>query len=681
MIRTESVIDFCTWLESAKFDIFTDRRSHYFAAGCGLDIETTNVIDRHRDKNNKFVYDHVAAYAYAFMITIADHSLLCRRWDQILTVLKQMRKYARKHNASWFVWIANESFEFQFFRTRLKIKSVFAKQSRQPLYFNIDRIHFADALAITGGSLEHLSKTYTRTQKQVGSLDYSKPRSWKTPLTDTEKNYCFCDTEILSEFFDYIKQTYIDHDLPIPYTQTGIIREEVKTGARSAHGVMQFIQSALPVSRKEYDAWMSKLFRGALTHACAFLANTVHENVYGYDITSSYPAVMLQEYYPMSQFLPVNLQHDGHLITDPLIETHCCMFIADFYGINALTMHTIESHHKIITESGALYDNGRLISANHIRVHMTELDYENYLMFYKWDRIEISCAKAAARGRLPNYLLQPLLKWYVKKLQLKKWCKQHGINPDDYPPYRIAKAMVNSFYGLTVQRLRFLSPKYDCDRNIWTETITEKSYSSACKNAVLLPQWGIWITAHARHRIAAMIHRIDPGKLNSRVIYYDTDSLYCTADVSDLIDQYNAEIAAKNQNLPPECHDLGLFDTIGKTGHFAKFKTIGAKRYIKQTDDGKIIATVAGLNGEAFVNKYGDRSFDVFNLDGFLIAAGESMKLTSIYVDEPTRDIIDGVPMYEKSSVALADIDFSVSVDALTVYKKIIEIMIGRVAL
>lgn len=679
MIRTESLTDFCEWLKCTDFDTFTDRRTRYILAGCGLDIETTNVIQRHRDNKGKFVYDHVAAYAYAFMITIADHSLLCRRWDQILKVLKEMRKYARRKNASWFVWIANESFEFQFFRKRLKVKSAFAKKSRQPLYFNIDRIHFADALAITGGSLAHLSKVYTSTQKKVGDLDYSIPRSWRTELTDTEKEYCYSDTEILSEYFEYIKTEYILRGLPIPYTKTGIIREQVKRRAELADGVKAFIHSALPVSRKEYEAWMNKLFRGGLTHACAILANQVHTDVWGYDLTSSYPAVMLQEYYPMSQFLPVEIRHDGKQITDPLLQTHCCMFVADFWGIEATTMHTIESKHKTISESGALYDNGRLIKAEHVRVHLTELDYDTYTKFYKWDRIEISCGKAAARGRLPKYLTEPLLQWYVKKLQLKKWCKENGIKPDDWPEYRIAKEMVNSFYGLTVQRLRFISPLYDTERQIWTETVKDKSYASACKNTVLLPQWGIWVTAHARHRIADMIYRIDGNKkAGSRVIYYDTDSLYVLGNADDLISVYNDEIAVMNRQLPPECWDLGLFDKIGKTGHFTRFKTIGAKRYIKEDDAGHITATVAGLDGEAYVRKFGDQAFSKFSLDGFLIAAGESQKLTSIYIDDPTDDIIDGTPMHEESCVILAEIDFGVSVDALTMYRKIIEIMMRR---
>lgn len=679
MTRTESLQEFCEWLRSAEFETFVDRRTTYFLAGCGLDIETTNVIERHRDRKEKFVYDHVAAYAYAFMLTVDDHSLLCRRWDQILTAIKEMRKYARRHGASWFVWIANESFEFQFFRKRLRIKSAFAKKSRQPLYFNIDRMHFADALAITGGSLQHLSKIYTKTQKKVGALDYSIPRSWRTPLTETQKDYCYSDTEILAEYFEYIKKEYIFKGLPIPYTKTGIIREQVKRRAELAVGAKEFVKGALPASRKEYEAIMSKLFRGGLTHACAVLANQELTDVYGYDLTSSYPAVMLQEaHYPMSQFLPVELECDGKHITDPLLETHCCMFVADFFDIEATTMHTIESKHKMIAETGAMYDNGRLIKAKHIRVHLTELDYDTYTKFYTWSEIRVGSAKVAARGRLPKYLTEPLLEWYVKKLQLKKWCKANGIKPDEWPEYRIAKEMVNSFYGLTVQRLRFVSPQYDTERQIWTESLKDKSYGSACKNAVLLPQWGIWITAHARHRLADMIHRIDTGKLGSRVAYYDTDSLYVVGSADDLIAEYNAEIAEKNRTLPPECWDLGMFDKIGHTGHYKRFKTIGAKRYIKEDDAGEITATVAGLDGRAYMTKYGDRAFKAFNLDGFLIAAGEAQKLTSIYIDEPTDDIIDGVAMHEESCVVLADIDFGVSITALDMYAKIIEFMMRR---
>ena len=684
MVRMENAHDFIVWLRGQQFDIFTDRRTKYFRVGCGLDIETTNVVRRHRadplnDKGFKegdWVYDHVAAYAYAFMITVGDHSLLTRTWENILYVIREMQKYGRQNHASWFVWIANESFEFQFFRKRLNIKSAFAKKPRQPLYFNIQQMHFADALAITGGSLAHLSKNYTKTQKKVGDLDYSKPRSWKSELTETEKEYCFCDTEILSEFFDYILVEYPDKGRNIPYTQTGIIRAEVKEAAEKAKGAKEFVRSAYPVSKKEYEALMQRLFRGGYTHACAPLANTVHENVHGVDLTSSYPAVMLQEdRFPMSRFLPIELECDELQITDPVIHTHCVMMVCDFWNIRTTTMHTIESRHKIIEETGAMYDNGRLIKADHIRVHLTELDYDTYTKFYKWDRMRVECAKAAARGKLPNYVREPLLKWYVRKQQLK------AAGLSNTPEYRIAKSMVNSFYGLCVQRLRFISPVYDTKKRVWKDSMKEKSYSSACRNAVLLPQWGIWITAHARHRITDMIYQIDGGREHAwydpHCIYCDTDSIYYIGDHEDMIAAYNAKIAELNRDLPTECADLGMFDKIDPEP-FLKFKTIGAKRYVKQHADGSIEATVAGLNGDAFVQKFGDYALDAFSLDGFLIAAGESMKLTSIYIDEPTDDVIDGEPMHEESCVALTDIDFMLKIEPLKMYRKIIEIMMRR---
>lgn len=682
MERTENITEFVQWLHAQEFAIFEDHRTKYFRAGAGLDIETTNVIHRHRadpevDKGHKkgeWIYDHVAAYAYAFMLTIDDHSLLCRKWIDIQYVIREMEKYARVHGGKFFVWIANESFEFQFFRTRIRIKSAFAKKSRQPLYFNTARIHFADALAITGGSLAHLAKNYTKSQKAVGDLDYSIPRSWKTPLTEQEKNYCFTDTEILSEFSDYIFSEYVDRGRQIPYTQTGIIRSEVKEAADNTPGAKQFIRDSYPASRKEYDALMRDLFRGGYTHACCVMANITHRDVFGVDLTSSYPAVMLQAYFPMSRFIPIDIQCDGKRITDPVLESHCVMMVCDFWDIECTTMHTIESKHKIIQESDARYDNGRLIKAKHIRVHLTELDYDTYTKFYKWSKMTVACGKAAARGRLPKYLREPLLRWYLKKQKLK------AAGLDDTPEYRIAKAMVNSFYGLCVQRLRFISPIYDTKLQRWDETKKEKSYVAACKNSVLLPQWGIWVTAHARHRITDMIFRIDGAperRYDPHVLYCDTDSIYFLGDHWSAIAEYNAEIAIFNQELPPECADLGQFDKIG-SGHFPRFRTIGAKRYIKELDDGEIKATVAGLDGKAYVKKFGKRAFEKFNLDGFLIAAGESKKLTSIYIDGPTDDIIDGTPMHENSCIALCDIDFKLSIEPLRLYEKIISFMRER---
>ncbi len=53
------------------------------------------------------------------------------------------------------------------------------------------------------------------------------------------------------------------------------------------------------------------------------------------------------------------------------------------------------------------------------------------------------------------------------------------------------------------------------------------TYCKLCANNVLLPQWGIWVTAHSRYKLVSMIYDIET-KTHSEVIYYDTDSIYYT---------------------------------------------------------------------------------------------------------------------------------------------------------
>ena len=78
----------------------------------------------------------------------------------------------------------------------------------------------------------------------------------------------------------------------------------------------------------------------------------------------------------------------------------------------------------------------------------------------------------------------------------------------------------------------------------------------------------------------------------------------------------------------------------------ADFKTLGAKRYLVETEKGKVKMTVAGVNpakGAAYlVKKYGKKSaFDAFDID-LTIPAAATGKLTHTYIDEEIEgDIYD----------------------------------------
>jgi hypothetical protein len=82
---------------------------------------------------------------------------------------------------------------------------------------------------------------------------------------------------------------------------------------------------------------------------------------------------------------------------------------------------------------------------------------------------------------------------------------------------------------------------------------------------------------------------------------------------------------------------LGQWDA---DGHYAKFKTLGAKRYMREYDDGHIEITVAGVNpkkGAAYMTaRYGADAFNAFT-EGLVIPAEHTGKLTHTYIDEEIK--------------------------------------------
>ena len=103
----------------------------------------------------------------------------------------------------------------------------------------------------------------------------------------------------------------------------------------------------------------------------------------------------------------------------------------------------------------------------------------------------------------------------------------------------------------------------------------------------------------------------------------------------------------------------------------ADFKTLGAKRYLLETDGGKIKMTVSGVNpkrgAEYLVNRYGKNgAFSHFDID-LTIPADCTGKLTHTYIDDECSgeiaDYTGRVGYYhEKSYIHLSPCEYSMTI-------------------
>ena len=198
----------------------------------GFDIETTNI----------YQLDGWAAYMYHAQLCLANgkdtYVYFFRKWDQVTRFFDLIiDHYGLSSERRLVCWIANMSFEFQFMRRRFDWDQgefdFFAKEERQPLKATYHGIEFREALSISGGSLEHLAKTFCKTQKLVGDLDYRIERNSKTILTDKEKAYCENDVVILAEFSEYMFTHYIRKYRKVPLTKTSMIMDQYKRNLRN----------------------------------------------------------------------------------------------------------------------------------------------------------------------------------------------------------------------------------------------------------------------------------------------------------------------------------------------------------------------------------------------------------------------------------------------------------------
>ena len=213
----------------------------------------------------------------------------------------------------------------------------------------------------------------------------------------------------------------------------------------------------------------------------------------------------------------------------------------------------------------------------------------------------------------------------------------------------------------------------------WYLDYNSFDYDKERKKAFLLPQWGIYICAYSRFRILESIYQISDGKgrAGNQACYSDTDSIKYVGNHDEFIEVSNKATRLKMKEVCERYnldyslfYDLGSFEKeYGGRGVRAKF--LGAKRYIIE-QDGEYYTTIAGLPKKALagyvagrkiqweIYQYGDypTTFSIFT-DKMLLSADVSLKNAHTYNDEPHAGTINGVGVFELSSVGIYPIDFT----------------------
>lgn len=639
-----------------------DNNNGYFNEFLTLDIETS-VINRGTDEAESFMY--------IWQASIHNVVVMGRTWQELKMFLYRLMETIKTDDNKLVCYIHNLSYEFEFMRLFLKINNdnVFATDAHKVLRCT-DLTQFFEFRCSYLLSNMSLSKFVENTPnahylKAKGDLDYKVVRTSKTELTTIELGYCYNDVRGLHEAIEY--RLLNDTLKTIPFTSTGYVRRECRYAMQKNRKNREQFEN-IRLTPEQYIL-CKECFRGGNTASNRYLTDSIYKKVGSYDISSSYPFVMLAYDFPIGKFQ----QYEPTSVDDllKLNKKYCTIGRYMFTNIKLKNNKPIPyiPYSKCKEVYGDVSYNGRILQADFIIISLTNIDLDIINSMYEYDEISFEEYYIARKGKLPKELRDEVLKYFNNKSLLK------GVKGKEYE-YMTNKALLNAIYGMTVT-----DPLHDeiclLDSGEWEHNKTplkkiseglDKYYKG--KNNFLSYQWGVFVTAYARMRLQQAI-----DKVGMDVIYCDTDSVkYKDINNKKVFEELNEETLkyCKDNKITHtittetgKTYSLGLWDSENnKDGYeYDEFKTLGAKKYAFKTIKG-IGITVAGLNksrgAKALENKNGLDDFK----DGMLFDETESGRTTVKYnSSEKIHNIeVDGVIMETGSNIVIEDTTYLLGV-------------------
>lgn len=642
-----------------------------------FDIETTSITTESGEKFSNM-------YVWAF--GLADSVYYGRTWKEFTNFIALLSESwgldEKKRNA--IIYVHNLSYEFQFIRKLFSWSDVFAVDERKPIRaLTIQGIEFRDSYILSGFSLLKTAENLTKheIEKLTGDLDYSLTRHNETPLTSEEWGYIRNDILIIIYYIDEQIEQYGDI-VGIPLTNTGRVREFTsdkcfkKEGKRDNNTKNKYhnLMLNLTLTVDDYKQ-LKRAFMGGFTHASNYHVGKIIDDVYSIDFTSSYPSVMVSEKFPMSKPIPIEVDSISEL--EKLMIDYNVLFDVKFTGIeSSINYENYISESKCRNLVKPVLNNGRVYSAESLETTITELDYNVIKNTYNYESISVANVKYFYKGYLPKPIIDSVLELYQGKTELKN---VQGKESE----YLLSKGMLNSIYGMTVTDIakddHIYSDEWEL-KPVDLPKVLEKHNNKI--NRFLYYPWGVWVTAYARFNLWSGILA-----MGNDYIYSDTDSIKFTNynEHKNYIETYNNNLFKKQENiieyynLNPDLFKPKTIKGIEKPlgvwdfeGHYTRFKTLGAKRYLLEMESGQLELTVSGLSKkqglEYMKAKSGSNTgvFRMFN-DSLYIPENSTSKNTHTYIDESKTMLVTDYlgntkEVTELSGVHLAPVEFTLNV-------------------
>lgn len=664
------------------------KKVEYVDLICALDLETTS-----------FRLEGGAALGtmYVWMFGCNGAVMIGRTWAEFegffANFVWHFKLSAEKRRC--VIFVHNNAFDFQFYRKHFVWHEIFARSEREPMYaLSEGGLEFRCSYILTNSKLATVAKNLIRfpVDKQVGDLDYELPRTSHTPLTDHEIGYCIHDVLVVMSLIYDRMQLEKGNIAKIPLTQTGYARRECRAEClykdRKARKYL-YLMRDLTLTKDEYTV-AKAAFSGGFTHASPYRVNSVGFHLGSYDFTSSYPAVMVGEQFPMSRGVEVSPSKiKSRADLDALCDQWCVLMILEFDSISATTEQDYYISESRCTAQGEDCFNGRVASADNLIICCTDVDWQVIKEAYEWERFRVRRLWTYKRRYLPTPYVRTVLDLYRKKTELK------GV-PGKEEEYARAKELLNSLYGMMATQIDRPEVHYDDDQE-WYSTDVDidevlEDYNTDTRRFISY-LWGCFVTAYARRNLWTAILT-----LGGDYWYSDTDSVKVSnyREHEAYFNNYNTWIQQKLERacdyhrisydyIRPKTikgkeKPLGVWDYEGE---MQRFKTLGAKRYLYTTiEGGKEVlhitcAGVAKTNAvEYLLYQYKDLDsiFEAF-ADGLVFPGryydGEwksgTGKMTHLYYDDEfIVDLTDYLgyteTVHELSCINLSSADYNLGI-------------------
>lgn len=630
-----------------NFNIYGDGKK-YSKNFITFDIETS--------KYNKGNED-IETFMYIWQACIDDDVVFGSTWEEFKMFLD--RCYNRMNTSKKVViYVHNLSYEFQFMKNFFEWEDVFATDEHVILKACTKEFEFRCSYKLSNMSLEKFIENTPNHYYIKGSdFSYNKLRLPGELLEKHEYGYCYNDVRGL--YHSILHKLEDDTLESIPLTSTGYVRRDCRNALRGREYRKQFKKSEIDL---EMYKKLLRAFRGGNTASSRYFANMIIDNVKSYDISSSYPFVMMSYEYPYGLFMYTSI--DDRDTLDRYNTKYCTIAEYSFINLRLKNKYipvpyiSLSKCNKADSES--LVYNGRVIEGRFFEMTLTNVDFEIIDRMYDYDEMYVDDFYFARKKLLPKPLREQILKYFTDKTTLK------GID-EMYYFYMKQKNKLNAIYGMSVSHI--VHENYMFDTKYFTisrEDMSEERENEELKkyfksrNSFLCFQWGVWVTAYARARLQELIDIIGID-----VVYCDTDSVKYIGDYESEIEKINRNVIERENDVDVLFHVqhegekvyMGVWD---KEKPYDRFVTLGAKKYAYE-QNGKLGVTVSGLNKEnAPIELQEKGGLEAFKNGTVFTNAG---RVSATYVDTKIHTLkINGVEIVNGSYVTLLDTTYTLGI-------------------